>query len=264
MNSTAANHVLTALAANIASGGIEVVDLSVTLSPETPVIRLPDIFAQSPGVSYETISEYDEAGGNTWYWRTIRMGEHTGTHFDAPIHWATGRDHADNATDTIDPQRLVGPACVIDKSAEAAVNADTVLTVADVEAWEALHGRIPQGAWVLMRTDWSRREGAAFLNAREDGAHSPGPDSAVIRFLIEQRDIQGFGVETVGTDAGQAHGFEVPYPCHTLMHGANKFGLASLANLDRLPPTGAVIVAAPLKLKNGSGSPLRVLALVPR
>jgi kynurenine formamidase len=221
------------------------------------------MFAQSPGVSFETISEYDAAGGNTWYWRTIRMGEHTGTHFDAPVHWASGREYAANATDTITPQRLVGAACVIDKSADAAKDPDTLLTVADIEAWEAKHGRIPKGAWVLMRTDWSKRSGAAFLNAREDGAHSPGPSSAAIRLLIE-RDVEGFGVETVGTDAGQAHGFDVPFPCHTLMHGANKFGLASLANLDRLPPTGAVIIAAPLKLKNGSGSPLRVMALVPR
>jgi kynurenine formamidase len=251
------------LVAGLASGTVEVVDLSVTLSPETPVIRLPDMFAQSPGVSFETISEYDAAGGNTWYWRTIRMGEHTGTHFDAPVHWASGREYAANATDTIAPQRLVGAACVIDKSADAAANPDTLLTVADIEAWEAKHGRIPKGAWVLMRTDWSKRSGAAFLNAREDGAHSPGPSTEAIRLLIE-RDVEGFGVETVGTDAGQAHGFDVPFPCHTLMHGANKFGLASLANLDRLPPTGAVIIAAPLKLKNGSGSPLRVMALVPR
>jgi kynurenine formamidase len=258
MNST---QVLAELAMGLATGSIEVVDLSVTLSPETPVIQLPDIFAQSPGVSFEPISEYDPAGGNTWYWRTIRMGEHTGTHFDAPVHWATGKDYAANATDTIDPQRLVGPACVIDKSADAASNTDTLLTVDDVLAWEAQHGVIPKGAWVLMRTDWSKRTTAAdFLN----DSHTPGPDSAVMKFLIAERDIQGFGVETVGTDAGQAATFDVPFPCHTLMHGANKFGLASLANLDRLPATGAIVVAAPLKLKNGSGSPLRVVALVPR
>jgi len=261
---TSAATVLSSLVEQLGSGGVEVVDLSVTLSPDTPVIRLPEVFAQSPGVSFETISEYDAAGGNTWYWRTIRMGEHTGTHFDAPVHWASGKGYAANATDTIVPQRLVGAACVIDKSADAAANPDTLLTVADVLAWEAHNGRIPKGAWVLMRTDWSKRAGADFLNAREDGAHSPGPSVEVMRFLIGQRDIEGFGVETVGTDAGQAHGFEVPFPCHTLMHGANRFGLASLANLDRLPPTGAVIVAAPLKLKNGSGSPLRVIALVPR
>ena len=141
MNST---QVLAELATGLATGSIEVVDLSVTLSPETPVISLPDIFAQSPGVSFEGISEYDAAGGNTWYWRTIRMGEHTGTHFDAPVHWATGKDYAANATDTIDPQRLVGPACVIDKSADAAADTDTLLTVDDVLAWEAQHGQIPK------------------------------------------------------------------------------------------------------------------------
>lgn len=252
--------VISELVRCLASGTVEVVDLSVTLSPDTPVITLPDIFAPSPGVSFETISEFDAPGANTWYWRTIRMGEHTGTHFDAPIHWITGKHHPANATDTIAPQRLVGPACVIDKSADAAANPDSLLTVSDIEAWEAKHGPIPKGAWVLMRTDWSKRNGEAFLN----NGHSPGPDSAVIRFLIEERDIEGFGVETVGTDAGQATKLDVPYPCHTLMHGANKFGLASLTNLDRLPPTGAMIIAAPLKLENGSGSPLRVLALVPR
>jgi len=257
--------VLRDLAGQLLSGGVEVVDLSVTLSPETPVIQLPDIFAQSPGVSFETISRYDAAGGDTWYWRTIRMGEHTGTHFDAPVHWTSGRHYEGHATDTIAPQRLVGAACVIDKSADAAADPDTLLSVADIEAWETANGPIPRGAWVLMRTDWSKRQTAQeFLNASEDGPHTPGPSAEAIKFLIEQRDIEGFGVETVGTDAGQAGGFAVPFPCHTLMHGANKFGLASLANLDRLPPTGAIIVAAPLKLKDGSGSPLRVLALVPR
>ena len=108
-----------------------------------------------------------------------------------------------------------------------------------VEAWEAEHGRIPAGSWVLMRTDWSRREDpAAFLNASEDGPHVPGPSVACMRFLVEQRDIRGWGVEAVGTDAGQAFAFEPPFPAHNLLHGAGKFGLASLCHLDQLPPTG--------------------------
>ena len=254
---------LNELVRQLAGGGVEVVDLSVTLSPETPVIQLPEVFAQSPGVSFETISAYDAPGGDTWYWRTIRMGEHTGTHFDAPVHWASGRHHAAHATDTIEPQRLVGAACVIDKSAEAATDPDALLTVADIEAWESRHGRIPPRAWVLMRTDWSKRTGAAFLNAAPDGAHTPGPSAEAIQFLIAQRDIEGFGVETVGTDAGQSYAWPVAYPCHTLMHGANRYGLQCLANLDLLPATGAMVVSAPLKIQGGSGSPLRVLALVP-
>ena len=132
-----------------------------------------------------------------------------------------------------------------------------------MEAWEAAHGRIPAGSWVLMRTDWSRREDpAAFLNASETGPHVPGPSVACMRFLVEQRDIRGWGVEAVGTDAGQAFAFEPPFPAHNLLHGAGKFGLASLCQLDQLPATGAVLITPPLKIENGSGSPLRVLALV--
>ena len=117
---------------------------------------------------------------------------------------------------------------------------------------------------MLLRSGWSARRGAAaFINAREDGPHSPGFEAAASRLLAEQRDVLGVGVETIGTDAGQAGRFEPPFPNHTVMHGTGKFGLASLTNHDQLPATGAVVIAAPLKIVNGSGSPLRVLALVP-
>ena len=130
--------------------------------------------------------------------------------------------------------------------------------------WEGEHGKIPPGAWVLLRTDWSKRiDRAKFLNIKADGPHSPGFHKDCSHFLAHERDVLGVGVETVGTDAGQAGRFDPPFPNHTMMHGAGKFGLASLRNLDQLPPTGAVVIAAPLKIVNGSGSPLRVLALVP-
>jgi kynurenine formamidase len=116
---------------------------------------------------------------------------------------------------------------------------------------------------VLLRTGWSRREGPAFINAAADGPHSPGFDARTSRLLADDRDILGVGVETIGTDAGQAGTFNPPFPNHATMHGAGKFGLASLCNLDQLPPTGAVVIAAPLKIVNGSGSPLRVIALAP-
>ena len=252
---------LAQLVADLASGTVRVVDLTQPLGPDTPVIGLPDIFAPSPGLSVEQISRYDDDGPG-WYWNTIRLGEHTGTHFDAPVHWITGKDLPDNRTDTIPAGRFVGPGCVIDVSEEAAADPDFLLTPERIEAWEGEHGRIPADAWVLMRTDWSKRtDPADFLNVEEDGPHSPGFHADATRLLIE-RDVLGVGVETVGTDAGQAGGFEPPFPNHTLMHGAGKFGLASLANLDRLPPTGSVVIAAPLKLVDGSGSPLRVLALV--
>ena len=256
--------VLTQLVEHLNSGAIRVVDLTQPLGPETPVIGLPPMFASSPGFTAEEISRYDERGPG-WYWNTIRLGEHTGTHFDAPIHWITGRDLQDNACDTIPARRFVGPSCVIDVSAEVADNPDFLLTTERIVEWEAVHGRIPSGAWVLLRTDWSKRRGvAAFLNVAADGPHSPGFEAAASRFLAYERNVLGVGAETVGTDAGQAGRFDPPFPNHTIMHGAGKFGLASLCQLDQLPPIGAVVIAAPLKIVRGSGSPLRVIALVPR
>jgi kynurenine formamidase len=257
------SEILAGLAKALASGTVRVVDLSQTLRPATPVIQLPPEFAQSAPFRIEPISRYD-ARGPGWYWNNIACGEHTGTHFDAPAHWITGKDHGDGFTDTLSVQRLVAQACVIDCSKEAAADERFAMEPAHIEAFEAQHGRIPKGAWVLMRTDWSKREDPrAFLNIKDDGPHSPGPSAAAVRFLVEEREVNGFGVEAVGTDHGQAYAFEPPFPAHNLMHGAGKFGLASLCNLDQLPPTGALLITTPLKIERGSGSPLRVLALVP-
>ena len=251
------------LVAALNAGSLRVVDLTQPLGPDTPVIGLPPQFGASPGVSIEVISRFDDRGP-AWYWNTIQMGEHTGTHFDAPIHWITGRDLPDNACDTIPVRRFVGPACVVDVTADVAENEDFLLTPEHVAGWEKEHGRIPAGSWVLLRTGWSKRgDPAAFLNVRADGPHSPGFHHTTSRLLAEERDVLGVGVETVGTDAGQAGTFEPPFPNHTIMHGAGKFGLASLRNLDQLPPTGAIVIAAPLRIVHGSGSPLRVLAIAP-
>ena len=250
------------LAAAIASRRIRIVDLTQTLRPSTPVIQLPPPFAPTKPFETSEISRYDERGP-AWYWNNIAMGEHTGTHFDAPVHWVTGKDLRDGATDTVSAQRFVAPACVIDCSAHCARDEKFLLTPDHILAWEKRHGKIPAGSWVLMRSDWSKRsDPALFLNMKEDGPHVPGPDAYAVRMLAQERDVNGWGVEAVGTDAGQAFSFEPPFPAHALMHGANKFGLASLCNLDQLPPTGAMLVAAPLKIENGSGSPLRVIALV--
>jgi kynurenine formamidase len=251
---------LAAFAADIASGAIEVIDLTFTLTPEFPVIVLPPEFGQAAPVRIERISRYD-GNGPGWYWNNITLGEHTGTHFDAPIHWYTGRNLANNAVDTIPVQSMIAPVCVIDCSAEAAADPDFLLTVPIVEAWEALHGRVPAGSWVLLRTDWSKRSLRDYANLRADGAHTPGPEAAVMQWLVEARDILGFGTETIGTDAGQAHHFDPPLPAHHFLHGAGKYGLQCLCNLDKLPATGAMLITAPLKIQNGSGSPLRVLAI---
>jgi kynurenine formamidase len=245
----------------VTSGAIRTIDLTQTLSADTPTLVLPPPFGQCSPFRIEEISRYDERG-IAWYWNNFTVGEHTGTHFDAPVHWVSGRDLADNCLDSILPRNFIAPAVVIDCSRQAAEDPDFLLTVPVIEAWEAVHGRIPEGSWVLFRTDWSKRSGDAYTNRRADGAHTPGPSAAAVRFLVETRKAHGFGVETIGTDAGQAHLLDPPYPAHTLFHGAGRYGLQCLENLDLLPPTGAVLVAAPLKIRDGSGSPLRVLALV--
>jgi kynurenine formamidase len=255
--------VLTQLVAELDAGTLKIVDLTQPLGPDTPVIGLPPQFGSSPGVTMEVISKFDDKGP-AWYWNVLHLGEHTGTHFDAPVHWITGKDLPDNCCDTIPARRFVGPACVIDVTKEVATNNDFLLMPEHVIEWEAAHGRIPAGAWVLLRTDWSKRNDAAsFLNVGPDGPHSPGFHKTTSEMLAHDRDVAGVGVETVGTDAGQAGMFDPPFPNHTIMHGAGKFGLASLRNLDQLPATGAVVIAAPLRIVNGSGSPLRVLAISP-
>ena len=255
-------NVLMQFAQAIATKTIRVIDLTQPLETSTPTLPLPPEFGQSWPFKIEEISKYDSRGP-AWYWNNFSCGEHTGTHFDAPIHWVTGKDHPNNATDSIAVEKFIAPACVIDVVQEAKDNPDFLLTQSHVEAWEQEHGRIPEGSWVLMRTDWSKRQGAKdYLNMDEGGSHVPGPHPDLVQFLVKERNVIGWGGESVGTDAGQAFTFNPPFPCHCVMHGANRFGLASLTNLDQLPATGAVLITPPLKIVNGSGSPCRVLALV--
>jgi kynurenine formamidase len=251
------------LAAALAAGEVEVVDLTQPLSEHTPILRLPEPFANTPRFRLRELSRYDERGP-AWYWNAFEGGEHTGTHLDAPIHWVTGQQRDDVAQ--IPPGRLVGPAVVLDRSAEVAKDPDYLLRIEDVEAFEAEHGRLPEGGWLLYRTGWDARadDEDAFLNADQAGPHTPGIAADCARWLAEERPIVGLGVETVGTDAGAAGGFEPPFPCHSFLLGAGKCGLTQLANLARLPATGALLVVAPLKIVRGSGSPARVFALVPR
>lgn len=258
------SQVLAQFAAELASGKIRVVDLTQILSPEFPPLVLPPQFGQVWAFKMERISRYDDAGPG-WYWNNFSCGEHTGTHFDAPVHWISGKDHPNNSVDTIASENFIAPAVVVDASTEVAINSDWLLTVDFLKAWEAKHGRIPEGVWLLFRTDWSKRinDPTAFVNMKEDGAHTPGPTQEAVEWLIRERKVHGFGVETINTDAGQSYAWPVAYPCHTLMHGANRYGLQCLKNLDYLPSTGAMIFSAPLKIQGGSGSPLRVLAVIP-
>lgn len=255
--------VLSELVAGVRDGRIEVVDLTAPLRDTTPILRLPEPFANTIPFRLEEISRYDDRGP-AWYWNDIHTGEHAGTHFDAPVHWVTGRDGED--VGQVLPQRLIGPAVVLDVADRVADDPDFLLEVAHIREWEAVHGALPEGGWLLYRTGWDARSGdqEAFLNADDSGSHTPGMSVECARYLAEQTALRGVGVETVGTDAGAAPGFEPPFPCHSFLLGAGKYGLTQLQNLARLPATGAVVIAAPLPIVGGSGSPARVVALVER
>ena len=171
---TAAN-VLNDLGSMLLSGNIEVVDCTGTLGPDTPILQLPEDFAKNtPKIEIHKISEYD-SDGPFFAWNWMVLGEHSGTHFDAPHHWITGKDYEDGYTDSLDIQRVVAPVNVIDCSKESAADADFLLTPEHVKAWEAEHGEIGAGEWVVMRTDWDKRahDEALFLNADENGRTAP-------------------------------------------------------------------------------------------
>lgn len=255
--------VLRNLVESIRNGGVEVIDLTAPLSSETPILRLPEPFGNTIPFTLKEISRYDDRGP-AWYWNDISTGEHTGTHFDAPVHWVTGRDGEDVSQVPVD--RLIAPAVVLDLSAEAGEDPDFLLEIEHVKLWQEANGPLPDGGWLLYRTGWDARshDQKRFLNADEAGPHTPGISVECARWLAEETPIAGLGVETVGTDAGAAHGFEPAFPCHSFLLGAGKYGLTQLRNLDRLPVTGAVVVAPPLPIVGGSGSPVRVLALVER
>jgi kynurenine formamidase len=254
---------LTDLLEGIASGAIEVVDLTAPLSEATPILRLPEPFGNTVPFQLAEISRYDERGP-AWYWNNLHSGEHTGTHFDAPIHWISGKDKEDVAQ--VPARRLIAAAVVLDFATQAQEDPDFLLEVDHVRDWEKRHGRLPEGGWLLYRTGWDARSQsqAEFLNADDAGPHTPGISVDCARWLAEETQVIGIGVETVGTDAGAAAGFDPPFPCHSFLLGAGKYGLTQLRNLALLPPTGTVLVAAPLPIVGGSGSPTRVLALIER
>jgi len=254
--------VLSGFVTALSSGAIEIVDLTAPLSRETPILELPPEFGQTQRFELEEISRYDDRGP-AWYWNNFRTGEHTGTHFDAPNHWVTGKDNADIAS--VPVTRLIAPAAVLDFSAQVAANPDYLIEIDDIRAWESDHGPLPDGGWLLVRTGWDARTSQQeAINADDSGPHSPGLSADCARWVADESAVIGMGVETVGTDAGAAHSFDPAFPCHSALMGSNKYGLTQLQNLAQLPPTGAVLIAGPLPIVTGSGSPARVLALVER
>lgn len=247
----------------LASGDIDVIDLTAPLTSQTPILKLPEPFANTVPFTLQEVSRYDDRGP-AWYWNNIHTGEHTGTHFDAPVHWVTGAEGRD--VSQVPATELVAPGVVLDFSTQSTADPDFLLTIEDVRAWEATHGPLPNGGWLMLRTGWDAyaHDAERYLNTDDTGSHTPGISAECARWLAAETDILGIGVETVGTDAGMAAGFTPPFPCHALLLGAGKYGLTQLQNLERLPATGALIITAPLPIVGGSGSPARVLALVDR
>lgn len=258
-----ASPLLADLLAGIAGGDVELVDLTNPLSASTPTLRLPEPFANLIDFRLEEVSAYDEPGP-FWRHNNIHTGEHIGTHIDAPVHWVSGREGHD--VSRIPLERLVGPAAVIDLGDRVAENPDFLLEVEHVRAWEEEHGQFPEGCWLLFRTGWDRYadDRERFLNTDENGSHTPGVSAECARWLAEETPISGFGVETVGIDAGNAIGLEPAFPVHHHLLGNDKYGITSLRNLAALPPTGSVLVVSPLPIVGGTGSPARVIALVDR
>ncbi|MFT6695188.1 MAG: kynurenine formamidase [Paracoccaceae bacterium] len=260
-----ANNLLDDLGGMLLAGTIEVVDLTCILGPDTPIFqKSTDPAKAAPKIEINKISEYD-ADGPFFAWNWMVLSEHSGTHFVAPHHWTTGKDHTDGYTDGIPEQNFVAPMNVIDCSDQVAKNPDYLLSEKAVKIWEREHGEIHQGDWVVMRSDWDRysNDPANFLNISETGAHFPSPSVDCIEYILSKGAV-GWGSQCGSTDAGQANKMTPQFPAHSLMHRSNRYGLAGLVNLDKLPAKGAILIAAPLKIENGTGSPVRALALIPK
>ncbi|NOT58297.1 MAG: cyclase family protein [Deltaproteobacteria bacterium] len=209
----------------------------------------------------EIVSSAKTAGGYWYAANNICLAEHGGTHMDAPIHFAEGK----RAADEVPIQQLMGPAVVVDVRSQAAANSDYRLTVEDLTAWEKAHGRIPKGALVVMLSGWGTRwpDKKRYLGTDQAGdvanLHFPGFSREAAEFLVSQREIDGIGVDTPSIDYGQSKDFIV----HQIINGANMPGLENIANLEKLPATGATLIALPMKIAKGSGGPARIIAVMP-
>ena len=187
----------------------------------------------------------------------VTFDEHTGTHVDAPLHFVAGAVSADR----LPVDRLIAPLVVISLADRAAKEPDTLVSVDDLLQWEKRHGRIPAGALVAMHSGWDARVASTdrFLNRDAKGTmHAPGFSEPAARFLVGERDICGVGVDTLSLDAAAAQKFVA----HVAILGAGKYGIELLANLARVPPSGATVIVGAPKHVGATGGPARVLALV--
>ncbi len=205
---------------------------------------------------------WGKSAGGYWYTAArYAASEHGGTHLDSPLHFGEGK----LATDEIPLSRLIGPCIVIDISEACAKDADYRLRVDDVTMWEKQNGQIPDNAIVLIRTSWGKfwPDKKRYLGTDQPGdtanLHFPGISREAAELLAKQRRLDGIGIDTASLD----HGPSKDFIAHQVLNGANIYGLENVANLDRLPARGATLVALPMKIKGGTGGPVRVIAILP-
>jgi kynurenine formamidase len=236
----------------IRGGNVRVVDLTHTIDKGSPY--WPE---ESPGTPFHTsiAATYQKDG---YFARNISIPEHFGTHMDAPIHF----DPEGLSVNRIPVGKFIAPAVMIDVSADVKSNADYRVTAKDIENWIKIHGTIPSGAVVLVRTGWGYRwpSQEKYMNADAKGVlHFPGLSLEAARYLLEHAHPVAVGIDTASIDYGASKDF----PVHHLTMSHGLYHLENVANLDKLPPSGFGVIALPLKLGGGSGSPARVLALIP-
>ena len=215
------------------------------------------------GFQFDVVADGETEGGYYYAANNFATSEHGGTHLDAPVHFAKNA----HTTEAIPLNRLMGPAAVIDVSAKARENRDYLFTIDDVTAWESQHGRLPDGIILLFHTGFGQYwpDAKAYLgtDGRGPGAvadlHFPGLSPELAQFLVDERNMSAVGLDTPSIDYGQSTDFI----SHRILFAENIPGFENVANLDALPPTGAFIIALPMKIKGGSGGPLRIVAYVP-
>lgn len=207
-------------------------------------------------------TDWGMTSGGYWYASaSFSASEHGGTHMDAPIHFGQGR----RTVDQIPVEHLTGPAVVIDVRSQCGKQADYELTVEDLLAWESRHGRIPDSAIVLMLSGWGSRwpDRQRYLGSSTPDdprtLHFPGFSKNAADFLVTQRAVRGLGIDTASIDPGRSSDF----PVHQVIGHADVYALENVAELERLPPRGATLWALPIKIKGGTGGPVRIVAIIP-